>query len=155
MTAAQGQGLELTARDLQVQGDYAHQSLKNLLRGLRGRRPPISSGREKSVLLEGADGFITCGLYTRGNQTGLTWMTQRMPEFVKYVKSYFAQHLPQDFGWTSFVCAFDKEEVPLHKDVHNVGLNAVIGLGSFQGGQLWTALDDTSPDASLVTSSLP
>ena len=135
--------LENQARELRLQGDFSMEACLGLLQRLRECDPRTSARFSTTAASTTTtwDKYLVYGLYVRGKQKGLTRRTEEQPELVKYVNNFIKSKVPGDFGWTSFVISYDNE-VPVHKDVNNVGLNAVVGLGDYINGGLWTANPD-------------
>ena len=141
MTMPEHAQIEGRARELRCLGDFSFEACAGLLQELRDRdsRTSAPSTSTLAATSEAWDKYIV--LYAHGNKSGLTRATEKQPELVKYINMFLQDKLPRDFGWTTVVVSYDNQ-FPVHKDNHNVGLNAVIGLGDYEGGQLWTAVED-------------
>ena len=82
--------------------------------------------------------YLIFGAYSYGNQYGITKRTQRYPNVVSYLVAYLQYWSPEPLYGTSLVVNYNGR-CPMHRDQHNDNQypNSVIGLGTYQGGQLW------------------
>ena len=124
--------------------DYSHQTCEQLLKQL----PFKTSKQHRGRLKEQKPRYIAFGLYSHGNHYGITKQSQVFPQVCRYVVQYLKHWSPETVYCTSFVVN-DNCHLELHKDVHNVPgtPNYLIGLGSYQGGELWI---ENSEDSELV-----
>ena len=82
--------------------------------------------------------YYTFGTYAFGNHYGLTARTLQRPQFVQMVNAFIKQHFPSGFQWSAFTLNANAA-TPLHKDFNNNEAypNCCVGLGAYQGGELW------------------
>ena len=83
--------------------------------------------------------YLCFGLYAFGNHYGVTNRTHDLSKAVKYLNNFLLQRMP-DHRWTSLVIS-NNNLLPMHKDNHNVGWNALYGLGDYSGGGLWQEIE--------------
>ena len=143
-TSETTQSLESQAQKYMNNQDYSHQTCEQLLKQL----PFKTSKQHRGPLKEQKPRYIAFGLYSHGNHYGLTKQSQVFPQVCRYVVQYLKHWSPETVYCTSFVVN-DNCHLELHKDVHNVPgtPNYLIGLGSYQGGELWI---ENSEDSKLV-----
>ena len=126
------QNLSKTARDNQ---DYTFTTCTTILESLRndpGRKgQPHSRGSQPGL------NSILLGGYSHGNFSGVCNRTVAYPETVQYINSFMRQLAPME-TWTSLQISYDITALP-HRDHHNLKMskNILVGLGNYQGGQLW------------------
>ncbi|CAE7653027.1 RE1 [Symbiodinium sp. CCMP2592] len=116
--------------------DFSHDTCEQLLDLLPCR---LHEGH-RGMLDAQSQQYLIFGAYSHGNHYGLTKRSQKYPKMIKYLLSYMRHWSPEPLQATSLVVNFNGK-CPLHKDQHNDASypNAVIGLGTYQGGELWVA----------------
>ncbi|OLP94162.1 hypothetical protein AK812_SmicGene23826 [Symbiodinium microadriaticum] len=131
---------EQLARTLLKQRDFSRQACLRLLRSVQqGRR---HESRKESLAQSGALKYDVYGQYTHGGMSGITSRTHRSVQFSKYINEVLTRH--GAYGPRSSFAATSGARLAYHRDVHNVGLNYVINLGDFTGGQVW--VEEGGPD---------
>ena len=125
---------------LRQQFDFAtcEQLLHQLHRMARRTGPQHQRGN-----LSGVNSFLL-GAYSHGAFCGVSKLSQRLRELVKYLNGMFKHHLPGQ-TWSSFMVTFNNKCLP-HRDYHNLKntKNILLCLGNFQQGGLW--LQGQPPD---------
>ena len=82
--------------------------------------------------------YLVLGLFSYGNQYGVTRKTELFPQVTQYLNHFLHKHNSQPLPRTSLVVSFNNQ-LPLHTDRHNVAEcdNCLIGLGKYSAGGLW------------------
>ena len=137
----QENGIEDRARILLEHADFSAEAMEDLLSmvSFHGK-----NGRDVLVLKRKDAGAAAFGIYVHGNMCGITNVTNRFPNFVKYVNRWFRVYMKSHMGqvwpdrWTSFSVNVNMSSRP-HQDCHNANGsdNVLATFGSFQGGGLW------------------
>ena len=136
---AQRMSLETQAQRLRETQNFEHQMCEQILEQL----PYKPSSKHRSPIRERQARYLAFGLYSYGNQYGVTKHTQVFPEVCRYILSYLQHWSPEPLHCTSFVVN-DNCHLDIHRDIHNLPgtPNYVIGIGQFQGGELWVESSD-------------
>ena len=131
--------LEAQARRLLETKHYQHQAMEQILEQL----PYKPSPKHRGPIKEKQARYLAFGLYSYGNQYGVTKQTQMFPEVTRYILSYLKHWSPEELHCTSFVVN-DNCHLEPHRDVHNLPgtPNYILGIGSYQGGELWVESSD-------------
>ena len=137
------QKLEYEAQRLLAQNDFTGKAMENLLSYLEFLRG--QDGREFQASKRSNAGTIVFGLFSHGGVSGITNVTQEMPNMVRYVNAWFRSKFPGggDAKWTSFCVNVNMASGP-RKDKHNAkdSMNYTATFGKFQGGNLWLGLPE-------------
>ena len=83
--------------------------------------------------------YLCFSLYSFGNHYGVTNRTHDLSKAVKYLNNFLLKRMP-DHRWTSLVIS-NNNLLPMRKDNHNVGWNALYGLENYSGGGLWQEIE--------------
>ena len=139
LSSGQKVWIEEYASKLRSQRDYSIVSLEKFIRQF-----PIVKVKQRGKTMKG--NYLTFGLYTYGNQVGLTNRSRELPNFVSYInerlKFQGQGRLPEDASWTTFALGIDAGANP-HRDVNNRSgsRNYLLGFGKYQHGEVWKQLD--------------
>ncbi|OLP92891.1 Sodium channel protein type 11 subunit alpha [Symbiodinium microadriaticum] len=97
-----------------------------------------SPNRNRSLVNRDAE-CLTLGVYSHGAFYGTTNASVKHPQLTAYLNAFGKKHLPRQAQWTSLTISRNNQ-MPVHRDVNNSGHhpNYLVGLGSYQGGELWT-----------------
>ena len=126
--------IESLAKDLLSRKQFDHRTCEQLIEMLA-----IPHNRQHRGLLgPGPAQYLVLGAYSHGNQYGITKQTQELPETTRYLLKYLQHYDDQDTQCSSMVINYNSF-CPRHRDIHNDGkyCNRLIGLGDYQGGDLW------------------
>ncbi|OLQ14156.1 hypothetical protein AK812_SmicGene1722 [Symbiodinium microadriaticum] len=141
------EGPEVAFLSVQEQGNleqaakgYAQQqpqpSIKDLEKLLK-EHPLTNLGKSRRKQKHSSD-YHVFGTYAFGNHYGNTSRSRSLPELCRCVNRIMKHHLPSDMKWTSFAIN-SGTAMPTHRDVNNHAMypNGSIGLGEYQGGEIW------------------
>ena len=137
---------EEMARRLRQQGDFSQSACLRLLRAPR-KKDSLKS-RKESLVQSGVLQYEVFGQYTHGGMSGITSRTRRNPQFSQYINEFLTRH-GANCPRSSFAIT-SGARLAYHKDCHNVGLNSVITLGEYSGGQIWVE-EEGGPDVRQVS----
>ena len=124
---------------------YDYQSMEALIETMQPRA--VRPGRQ-SVTPGRKDAFsLVFGLYAHGNFFGCTKDSARYPTVARFFNECL-RRLPESQGarWTSLTVLVNMRGA-MHLDAHNSPStgNLALGLGNYQGGELWVELRDGDP----------
>ena len=125
---------ETEAQELRKQPKMSYPQLETYL-----EKHAVSGHSSRRSLVDKEKGsYYTFGTYAFGNHYGLTARTLQRPQFVQMINAFIRQHFPADFQWTAFTLNANAA-TPLHKDLnnHEAYPNCCVGLGSYEGGEIW------------------
>ena len=127
---------EQLAQKLHSEGSYQHDQCEQLLELVWSSTP--GSSHQRNMLGKGQGRYLVFGAYSHGNLYGVTKRTEQFPAVVCYLLHYLQHWYGKPIVATSLVINLNCK-VPIHRDVHNHGNypNHLIGLGNYQGGELW------------------
>ncbi|CAE7627786.1 unnamed protein product [Symbiodinium sp. CCMP2456] len=149
---SQQQQVEDLAEQLWKSQKFQIKDAEPLLEAVAGMR----LGKARNMVGSQNPSYQTFGMYSHGNQYGVTSKTSVLPKVTKYMNKWLAENLPQGSRWSSFVICKDNR-MPVHRDTNNDSNhpNYVIGVGNYEGGELWveTPPGYTGPDACAKESS--
>ena len=150
--------VEAFADYLTAQKAFDYQSMEELLGMMKPRT--ITPGRAASTQGRKAGFSMVFGLYAHGSYYGATRASRMYPSMCRYfnscLKSFQSEAVTQ---WTS-VSVLVNMKGSMHLDAHNDSSshNLAVGLGPYQGGELWVELrdgDPSKPDLPLSWRELP
>ena len=136
---------EQLAQNLYEHRDFSRQACLRLLRSTQ--RDGRSKSRKDSLVQSGTLKYDVYGQYTHGGMSGVTSRTPRSPQFSRYINEFLTRHGAT--GPRSSFAVTSGARLAYHRDVHNIGLNYVINLGDFAGGQVWVE-EEGGPDIRQV-----
>ena len=124
---------------------YDYQSMEALIETMQPRA--VRPGRQ-SVTPGRKDAFsLVFGLYAHGEFFGCTKDSARYPTVARFFNECL-RRLPESQGarWTSLTVLVNMRGA-MHLDAHNSPStgNLALGLGNYQGGELWVELRDGDP----------
>ena len=133
---------EAEARRLIKIRDFHVKSCEHLISLL-----PRGPKQARVGLLEKQARYHVFGAFAHGAQYGQTRKTVDFPACAQYLNQFLQQYSPPGQVWSSVVVN-DNNEVPAHRDVNNIKScpNMVVGLGDYQGGELWVQENVVSLD---------
>ena len=126
--------VEERAQQLLARKDFSFKACEELL----SLAPMKSPNRNRSLVNRDAE-CLTLGVYSHGAFYGTTNASVKHPQLTAYLNAFGKKHLPRQAQWTSLTISRNNQ-MPVHRDVNNSGHhpNYLVGLGSYQGGELWT-----------------
>ena len=95
--------------------------------------------------------YVMFGMYTRGPFSGVSNTAKDMPNVIRYLNAVLknaAEQVGSDAQtWTSISIGLNAGST-LHRDCHNCPdtRNLIVGLGEYQGGELWRACQPHEED---------
>ena len=150
LLSLQEQGnLEQAARSYTQQ--RSQPTIKDLEKLLK-EHPLTNLGKSRRKQKHSSD-YHVFGTYAFGNHYGITSRSRSLPELCRCVNRVIKHHLPPDMKWTSFAIN-SGTAMPTHRDVNNHAMypNGSIGLGDYQGGEIWVeGLDSVGGRSGKVT----
>ena len=150
LLSLQEQGnLEQAARSYTQQ--RSQPTIKDLEKLLK-EHPLTNLGKSRRKQKHSSD-YHVFGTYAFGNHYGITSRSRNLPELCRCVNRVMKHHLPPDMKWTSFAIN-SGTAMPTHRDVNNHAMypNGSIGLGDYQGGEIWVeGLDSVGGRSGKVT----
>ena len=125
---------ETEAQELRKQPKMSYPQLETYLE----KYATSGHSSRRSLVDKEKGSYYTFGTYAFGNHYGLTARTLQRPQFVQMINAFVRQHFPADFQWTAFTLNANAA-TPLHKDLnnHEAYPNCCVGLGSYEGGEIW------------------
>ncbi|CAE7912341.1 unnamed protein product, partial [Symbiodinium necroappetens] len=150
--------VEAFADYLTAQKAFDYQSMEELLGMMKPRT--FTPGRAASIQGRKAGFSMVFGLYAHGSYYGTTRASRMYPSTCRYFNSCLRNIQSETVTqWTS-VSVLVNMKGSMHLDAHNdsSSYNLAVGLGPYQGGELWVELrdgDPSKPDLSLSWRELP
>ena len=128
------QDLENKARQLLQAQDYSLKTAEGFLREVA--QLTVKRSRQK-VPGKHAE-YVLFGMYSHGNQYGITKRTEQMPHTSAYLNKFFKKYADPEASWSSLVVSRNNQ-MPIHRDSHNDPNypNRLLGVGDYHGGELW------------------
>ncbi|CAE8689729.1 unnamed protein product [Polarella glacialis] len=123
-------------------------SVEAVLQALEAADIPWSGSR-KNVLPDGQDAVqgMILGMYVFAAKIGVSSATERHPWLARLLVAFANAHNP-DFMFTSIQVNKNYAARP-HVDKNNLGTSMIIGLGSYDGGELWVHDENDAGDVSF------
>ncbi|CAE7677868.1 GIP, partial [Symbiodinium necroappetens] len=137
--------VEAFADYLTAQKAFDYQSMEELLGMMKPRT--FVPGRASSVQGRKAGFAIVFGLYAHGSYYGCTRASRMYPAMCRYFNSCLRNLQSETvMHWTS-VSVLVNMKGSMHLDAHNdaSSYNLAVGLGPYEGGELWVELRDGDP----------
>ena len=131
---SQQQQTEAIATELLKAKRWGIQEAEPLLRAVAD----MKLGNQRSMSRDSTSSYQTFGMYSHGNQYGVTNKTHVLPQVTRYMNQWLKHNLPQGAQWSSFVIS-KNSRLPVHRDNHNDHScpNYLLGVGNYGGGELW------------------
>ncbi|CAE7233664.1 RE1 [Symbiodinium sp. CCMP2592] len=126
------------------------ETLKDEVASLKCERPrkKVTSEESEDVSLKSMLGdkravYVALGVYAYGNHYGITNRSMLFPRLRKYLNRFMENWSGGPFCKSSLVVSWNNL-LPLHRDANNDSAykNHVIGLGTYQHGELWLQSTD-------------
>ena len=121
------------ARVLRQRQDYSSRSCLRLLN--MTRRQKGARSRKEALTAQGLLHYEVYGQYSHGGMSGTTRRTEDNCEFVQYINELLTRRGAT--GPRSSFAVSSGARLSYHRDNHNLGINYVLTIGDFTGGQVW------------------
>ena len=143
---------ETLAQELLKNQDYNHKKCEELLKDL----PFRDHTKHRQAHQQARPRYPVLGAYAYGNHYGVTKMTRQLPKTCRYLLQYL-QHWSSEPIRCSSLVVNDDCRMGAHRDVNNLPntKNYVIGVTSFQQGELWLEGQSVNPKDPTHSLKLP